>query len=299
MPETPVPARREGHLLVVPEAFSVIATHRTSQGYPAVPAAPGQPLAPVRITHDGVGYAVAVRRIPLTGATNLRDAGGYDSVEGQPIPWRWRFRSENLSRLTPRDWEVLETLGVSSVLDLRTDEEFSLQPTRAPRGVEIIRMPIRGRLLGFDDPTQALLDAKITAIGPDDMRDMYLEMVAHHSSEFLEAAELYRSHPLPLLVHCTAGKDRTGIVVALWQLGAGVPWHDVVADYKLSSLFRTLERFLGLGVRLRESGLDPRSVHAYLSTHLACLEEALCALGALPASVAATPSGGSQHRRLR
>lgn len=292
MPTVPVPARREGALLVVPQAFSAIATHTTSDGYPALAADLDQPLGPVRVTHEGVTYTAAVRRIPLQGATNLRDTGGYATARGEPLPWRRRFRAENLSRLTHADWEVLERLGVATVLDLRTKEEFDQLPTRAPAGVEVLRLPIRGRLLGFDDPTRALLDAKITAIRPEDMQEMYHEMVTDHGPEFHEAAELYRSHPSPLLVHCTAGKDRTGIVVALWQLQAGVRWTDVVADYKLSSLFRTIERFLGLGTRLRASGLDPRAVHAYLSTHLACLEESLRALGA-PIGV-----DGAAYRRL-
>jgi protein-tyrosine phosphatase len=284
MPAIPVPARLEGPLLAVPCAFAAIATRRTSAGYPALAADPRDPLAPVQVSREGASYAVAVRRIPLEGATNLRDAGGYLTSKGAPLPWRQRFRAENLSRLTHADWDVLERLGISTVLDLRTKEEFDQLPTRAPASIEVLRLPIRGRLLGFDDPTQALLDARITTINLEDMRAMYREMVAQHGAELREAAALYRSHPTPLLVHCTAGKDRTGIVVALWQLAAGVNWADVVADYKLSSLFRTLQRFLGLGGRLRAAGIDPRGVHAYLSTHLVCLEESLHALGAIQSS---------------
>lgn len=279
MPIVPVPARREGALLVVPRAYDEIAPLRTSSGYPALPTAGISPLAPISIEHRGTTYEVAMRRIPLRGATNLRDAGGYPTAEGAPLPWRWRFRAENLARLSNEDWKVLDELGVETVLDLRTDEECEALPTRPPDGVEVIRIPIRGRLLGFDDPTQALLDADLTAISVRDMSEMYREIVKDHAPELREALALYRSHPTPLLVHCTAGKDRTGLVVALWQLEAGVGWADVVADYKLSSLFRTLDRFLGLGPRLRAVGLDPRAVHAYLSTHLTCLTESLGALG--------------------
>ncbi|MCI2974880.1 MAG: tyrosine-protein phosphatase [Ferrimicrobium sp.] len=232
----------------------------------------------VELTTGETTYIIANRRIPLDGATNFRDAGGRVSLDGTFVPWRTHYRSENLAKLTTADWGVLEELGIDMVLDLRHGDESGLAPTHAPSSIEIVQIPIVGNLKGFTDATTALLEGKIDTIDDAAMRDMYLDLVHQHRGDLLEAFKLYRDHEQPIVVHCTAGKDRTGIVVALWQLAMNIPVRDVLDDYSLSSLYRTLPRFVTLRPALRTANVNPGNIHSYIATQR---ESLLAALGAL------------------
>ncbi|WP_298404879.1 tyrosine-protein phosphatase [Ferrimicrobium sp.] len=237
----------------------------------------------VELVHGDTKYLVANRRLPFQGATNFRDAGGRRASNGAIVAWRQHYRSENLAKLTTADWDTIEELGVSLILDLRHPEESDLAPTKAPSNIKVVQIPIVGRLSGFSDATSALLTGKIVSIDDAAMVAMYLDLVSRHRQDLLEAFGLYRDSELPVLVHCTAGKDRTGIVVALWQLSQGVALREVLEDYSLSSLYRTLPRYLALQPDLLAAHVDPRRIHSYITTQRASLLGALDALGiALP-----------------
>ncbi len=227
---------------------------------------------------DDTHYFIANRRIPLDGATNFRDAGGRRAGDGDLVEWRTHYRSENLVKLSSRDWELVEALGIDMILDLRHGDESGLAPSKAPSSISIVQIPIVGNLAGHVDATGALLGGKIDRIDDEAMRAMYLDLVAQHSQDLLTAFEIYRDHDRPILVHCTAGKDRTGIVVALWQLSRGVSPRDVLEDYRLSSLYRTLPRFLTLRPDLLAAHVNPRNIHSYISTQNESLTAALEAL---------------------
>ncbi len=229
-------------------------------------------------TRTGV-YAVANRRIPLEGATNFRDAGGYVTATGW-LPWRIRYRSENLSRLTDIDWQTLFDAGIRLIIDLRTPAEAEEMPSRPPSGIEVHHLPVSGRLQGSSDPTAALFAGKIRGIDYCDMVEMYLDAIANSRAQLDEAVRLLNEHPEPTVVHCTAGKDRTGIVVALWQLQNGVSRQHVVEDFRLSALLRTTPRFLELRERIDRAGVVPRMVQPYFSAPVSALAAALKSLGA-------------------
>lgn len=236
-------------------------------------------LAPVieREAND-VRYVIANRRILLDGATNFRDAGGRQGSGGALVDWRTHYRSENLARLSTHDWESIERLGIDLIIDLRHADESDLAPSKAPGHITIVQIPIVGNLAGHIDATRALLEGLVDRIDDAAMKAMYLDLVAQHEKDLMTAFELYRDHNQPVLVHCTAGKDRTGIVVALWQLSQGVSMRDIMEDYRLSSLYRTLPRFLTLRPDLLAADVDPRNIHSYLSTQNASLAAALAAL---------------------
>ncbi|WP_298347591.1 tyrosine-protein phosphatase [Ferrimicrobium sp.] len=227
---------------------------------------------------NGARYAIANRRILLDGATNFRDAGGRQGVGGALVDWRTHYRSENLARITAHDWESIERLGIDLIIDLRHADESDLAPSKAPGHITTVQIPIVGNLAGHADATRALLEGLVDRIDDEAMKAMYLDLVAQHEKDLMTAFELYRDHDQPVLVHCTAGKDRTGIVVALWQLSQGVSMRDILEDYRLSSLYRTLPRFLTLRPDLLAAHVNPRNIHSYLSTQNASLTAALTAL---------------------
>ncbi len=234
-------------------------------------------LAPVITVGEDPRYSIASRRIRLQGATNFRDAGGLPIGDSQMIPWRRIYRSENLSRLTNSDWEAVADLGISRIIDLRTDQECEASPTISPAstGVETVRIPISSELLGTNDATTAIASGTLTKVTTADMIDLYRKLAGQWGAELLRAAEIMSNSADPILVHCTAGKDRTGIVIALLQLKAGANLLYVREDYLRSSLYRTPVRYRELRERFLRAGVNPRDVHPYLSTAAEALDTAL------------------------
>jgi len=270
---------RDRRFLVVaaerlPAEVRAMLGHPSGNGTIALPLEARDPAPVLRLVSAHYDVHVAPRRIPLAGATNFRDAGGLPAAGGS-LPWRWRYRSENLARLTSGDWDVLERLDIRLILDLRTPEEVAGAPTRAPSFVEVRRLPMSAPLAGAADATEAILAGRLRRVTPDDLVEHYRFLVATSSERLVEIATLLQTHPAPLVVHCTAGKDRTGLVVALWQLAAGASFVDVVEDYALSTLLRTVPRFLELRDRIAAAGTDPREVRPYLTAHVPALLVAL------------------------
>jgi protein-tyrosine phosphatase len=182
------------------------------------------------------------RHFPLQGASNFRDFGGYAGREGHTVKWRRLFRSDRLSDLTSDDRAQLEPLGVRQIYDLRRDSEAAAAPTRWP-GAQLIRSPLFNdeagpntfqRIAGDD---AARRDA---ALSRAIMGQMYLRMVTEPGPlavfrgvfEQLAKAEAY-----PVLFHCAAGKDRTGVTCVLILAVLGVARADMVSDFMLTQRY--------------------------------------------------------------
>jgi protein-tyrosine phosphatase len=207
------------------------------------------------------------RWLPLDGAVNARDLGGLPTTDGAGIaPYRL-LRSDNLQGLTPDDVKVLvEDVGLRTVLDLRTNVEVELEGpgplTREPR-VEIRHLSLFPEGGGRTD-----VDADVLlpwqADGEDERRAsalpgealetanravaFYLAYLRDRPDNIVAALRAITDSDGAALVHCAAGKDRTGVVVALALAAAGVPADRIVADYVV-----TAERMVPLLARLRAS----------------------------------------------
>ncbi len=169
------------------------------------------------------------------GAINLRDVGGYTTKEGQQVVTGSVYRSGSLARL--RDVAQLAQLGVREVWDLRSAEEVAKQPDRLPEGIIYQHRPMQNPTRRFQ--LRAL--AAIVLRRPERLNKMLLEgytqlillQNAHLIGEFFAAVAENR----PILIHCTAGKDRTGIFIALLLDLLGVPRQTIIADYELSNAY--------------------------------------------------------------
>ena len=82
------------------------------------------------------------RILPLQGAINFRDLGGYHTVDGRQVRWGRVYRAASLSRLTDSDLKYLETIGVRTICDLRNDNEVANEPDRVPASAAYRRMPL-------------------------------------------------------------------------------------------------------------------------------------------------------------
>lgn len=176
-----------------------------------------------------------VYRIP--GMRNLRDAGGRATLAGARIRTGRLFRDAHPGGLDEAGCAALAALGIATVIDLRGREEAARQPMRAAAGLTRLTFPIAPR----DTAPLAALAATGDAT-PQAMRDWmiggYRRYVAQKSVAFAEAmAALVERLDSGVMVHCTAGKDRTGFLMASVQLALGVSMAEVVADYVATDRF--------------------------------------------------------------
>jgi protein-tyrosine phosphatase len=186
------------------------------------------------------------RLLPLVGAYNFRDLGGYRTVDGRTTRWGTLYRSDGLHELTEADLETLRDLGLKSIVDLRTGAELE----RTGRGL-LQTEPIRHLHLSV---MQEVANDKVTAqsLADLDLASLYLQWL-DSSRALVEALRLVCDPTnYPLVFHCAAGKDRTGVLAALVLDILGVERATVVTDYSL-----TAER-LDL-IRARQKRNDPET----------------------------------------
>jgi hypothetical protein len=170
------------------------------------------------------------RLVPLTGAYNFRDLGGYVAADGRTVRWGTLFRSDTLHELTIEDVVLLRSMGLSTVVDLRTARELE-HTGRGPLGTEDITFHHLS-VIG-DDGGEV-----VAAPAPpgEDLAERYLWYLDVGRRSLVTALTLIgRPERLPLVFHCAAGKDRTGVLAALVLdiLGVGSP--DIVADYEITA----------------------------------------------------------------
>lgn len=162
-------------------------------------------------------------RIALRGTYNLRDVGASLAPGGLLRPNRL-FRSDSLHGLNQAGREALASLGIRTVVDLRDHDERWAAPSHLERdGFAVVHAPV------FSGTAWSFIARRIG------LEELYRVMVQQNGAGIAGAVEaIALADPGAVVVHCTAGKDRTGLVVAMSLLSAGVPRSHVVADYALS-----------------------------------------------------------------
>lgn len=211
----------------------------------------------------------ADRWIALDGAVNVRDAGGLRLADGSGTVAPGRLlRSDNLQGLSARDVRVLvDDLRVRTVIDLRTNNELHMEGPGPLTGVR--KLTIEHRSLYPETGGQTDIDAETIvpwtehAAHPDDADEVptvaaYLGYLRRRPDSIVAALRSIADPPDDgaVLVHCAAGKDRTGVVVALALAVAGVEREDIVADY-----LATGERIEAIVARLAASPTYAREIH--------------------------------------
>jgi len=173
----------------------------------------------------------------VPGIQNLRDAGGHTTIDGRRLRLGRMFRGAHPGGLDEAGCAALVALGISTVIDLRGREEAANQPMRAAAGLTRLAFPVEPRDTA---PLTALAEAGQAT--PEAMRDWmiagYRRYVAQESATFAEAMAALVDHvDRGVMVHCTAGKDRTGFLVASVHLALGVPMATVIEDYTATEHF--------------------------------------------------------------
>ena len=205
------------------------------------------------------------RRIPLEGCVNFRDLGGYPTTDGRTVKWRLLFRSDSLSSLTEADvLTITGSLGMQSVVDLRssggTNDGRGLL---ASSGIGYHQFPFLERR-GFLPPTSGEeVEARLT--------EMY-QWVLFNAGTLIAQAFATLAQPVnqPALFHCSAGKDRTGVLSATILDVLGVGREDIVADFLktnevIDDVLARLHQMPGFEHSTREGIMAPRvAIEKYL-----------------------------------
>jgi len=214
---------------------------QSSHTPPGAPVHPGP--GPGRVGHDH-GVHDRPRLLPLTGAYNFRDLGGYAGRDGRTTRWNTLFRSDTLHELTGPDVDRLVSMGLATIIDLRTERELE----RSGRG------PLAGHAIGFhhlsvigegggdrapaggSGASEAGEAVAAPAPAGEELSARYLWYLETGRSALVEALTLLgRPDRYPAVFHCAAGKDRTGVLAALVLGIVGVAPEVIVADYELTA----------------------------------------------------------------
>jgi protein-tyrosine phosphatase len=204
------------------------------------------------VAADGATALVGERRPIVEGAPNFRDLGGYEAGDGRRVKWGRIFRSSNLGRLTVKGIAQIKRLGIRGVCDFRTEAEARKLPNRFPDSetVRYVRLPIQH---GEFEPTSVFDRIKKGDYGwisEDFMIQGYIDSLERYPDVWACFFKLLSdARYLPLLFHCTGGKDRTGAAAALILQAVGVPEETVITDYGLSDSYnadvrRTIYEYL-------------------------------------------------------
>jgi protein-tyrosine phosphatase len=206
------------------------------------------------------------RHIALAGCYNFRDLGGYPTNDGGHLRWRRLFRADGLTRLSEEDCAALTELGLATVIDLRTVSEVHDRgrfPVEAVE-VEYHHLPLSESIPGTEEVPDWGEAQYVSA--------RYTHLLKEGRDSINRAIGLLASDgSLPAVFHCSAGKDRTGVLAAVVLGGLGVPDEVIVDDYALSGIGTSR-----LMQALREEYADAvEEVEKYATAILRVLPEAM------------------------
>lgn len=173
--------------------------------------------------------ADAQRVIPLQGAWNTRTFAGLQGSHG-PIPASAFVRTSDLGRLTAADRDALAAAGVTLDIDLRTADEQAQSPDLLASDARFAYQ--RTSLMG----TEKMDLQKMMTTFPDSLGAAYVQWLDHSQPQFKQVFQrIAAERDGTVLFHCTAGKDRTGIIAGLLLDLAGVSRADIVHNYAISA----------------------------------------------------------------
>lgn len=192
---------------------------------------------------QGTKMVVSERRIPMEGADNFRDLGGIPTSDGRVVKWGTFYRSGKLTDLSPKDLNYYKTLGITTVVDFRDDKEVAKNPSRFPAQYTVnkVRVPIGdrdGRL--HDQIKEQIRKANAKTFDSkkyvENLNRQFIDSFAYQYAPFIELA--VAAENTPLLFHCSAGKDRTGLATALLLSVLGVEKEVILGDFMMSNYYR-------------------------------------------------------------
>jgi len=176
------------------------------------------------------------RLLPMDGAFNTRELGGYKTTDGKSVKWGMLFRSDKLSDLSENDQLYLQSLGIKRIVDFRSEAEKTEDPNIIPEGINYIETPIN-----VDGAMRSKIEAVLKGETKKEIKsflvDANKEFVTNYTSVYEDFLRGLIDEDGPTLFHCTAGKDRAGFAAAITLIALGVSKEDVIEDYMKTNIF--------------------------------------------------------------
>ncbi|MDL2301403.1 tyrosine-protein phosphatase [Lachnospiraceae bacterium OttesenSCG-928-D06] len=169
-----------------------------------------------------------LKHIPMDGPQNFRDIGGFLNKNGKMIAWNKLYRADGLSLLSEADEEKMQKRNICTIVDLRSISEQEAQPDVVPKGVTYVSCPMMKSEINNNNASEHSFMKSMVA--------GYQEMI-QEGPELIGAAVnavLLGLQKGSVVFHCTAGKDRTGILACILLMILDAYEEDIVADYQVS-----------------------------------------------------------------
>ncbi|KAL1922120.1 uncharacterized protein VTP21DRAFT_10762 [Calcarisporiella thermophila] len=220
-------------------------------------------------------HCVVRRWIEVEGVFNFRDVGGWITREQKHVRARYIYRSGELSGLTEKGIETLRRLGVKHIFDFRSILESEVMPSKEIPGIQRHHIPV----FSMEDYSPEKLQERFSCYtrGPAGYEEAYMTILASGTTAYRNVFEHIASNPHePLLVHCTGGKDRTGVFVMLLLVLLGLEPEFVCEEYALTQLALshsdTAANFLS---NTFDDSLAPEEVQSFLSASQESMQRTL------------------------
>jgi protein-tyrosine phosphatase len=225
----------------------------------------------------------SLRRVPLQGAINFRDLGGYATGDGRHVKWHVLYRSADISKLTAADLDTLGARDIVYDVDLRGVQESAKAPDKLNPGTDYILCPA-----GSDSLNTAMFRhvAGMTQ-GGDSMMLAWYSNTAYLTPRYKPFFGKLIVVPAgdALVFHCTAGKDRTGIAAALLLYALGVPYETIRRDYEATNYYRAADNDKSFGTMVTNMHIGESVVRAMMSADGAYLDATFASLRAQYGSI--------------
>jgi protein-tyrosine phosphatase len=221
---------------------------------------------------NGRSFTTAERVLPLQKAANFRDIGGYETEDGRFVKWGHVYRAGNIHHLSEADQQYIHQLELKLVCDLRSMRVTQRRPDNLmpdpDRQYHNFPMRNPSRLFGLKAIAAALFRRK--ALNRLTLKG-YIDLAIEGNTAVIGATlrQLGQPRNLPCLIHCAAGKDRTGIIIALLLSLLDVPDETIIADYSLSNAhYDYFARAIELDIRrLRRLGITTHDLYPLHIAH--------------------------------
>lgn len=175
------------------------------------------------------------KRLPLKHAYNIRDLGGYTAKNGMVTKYHVFYRGDALNKLEEEEWKFLKEIGITTIFDLRSSSESSLMDYHSEKyGIRTYRIPLQKEELDLKN-IELLSNTSIKK----SMEDGYMTMIEENIDTIARLLNqiCHKTEEGAVLFHCTAGKDRTGLISALLLWLCQVADTDIIADYAVSEIY--------------------------------------------------------------
>src|SRR3954447_330138 len=204
-----------------------------------------------------MGSARSGHMTRLRGAPNFRDLGGHPTTDGGIVRPGLVFRSGALHRLTADDLATLAALRLRVVFDLRSDQERAARPSVLPEGIRCESIAIIGEASRTQELGRIIVDGRLAEAPDDFLEQVYADMIEVAATTFGRLFTMLAADDgLPAVIHCSIGKDRTGVACALLLSAIGVADTHILDDYELTSRYYTDREVARLQERLEASGVS-------------------------------------------